>query len=234
MKHLILLHGAIGAQQQLDPLAELLSQTFILHRFNFSGHGGTPYADDFSMPQFSEELLLYVQSLPPEEILAGVGVFGYSMGGYVALLAAHQQPALFSAVVTLGTKWHWDAEIVQKEVAMLNPEKMEAKIPAFAALLEKRHAPYDWKELLHKTADMLTGLGQNNPVAQADFAELHIPVWLLVGDRDASVSFEETKQMMTRLPNGAMGVLPLSPHPVEKVNLRLLHHLIVQACGIMK
>jgi pimeloyl-ACP methyl ester carboxylesterase len=234
MKHLILLHGAIGSQEQLDPLAEMLTTHFVLHRLTFSGHGGMASADDFSMEQFAKELLLYVQSLPPEERVAGVGVFGYSMGGYVALLAAHQQPALFSAVVTLGTKWHWDAAIAEKETSMLNPEKIETKIPFFAAQLAKRHAPNDWKELLHKTAQMLLGLGNHNLVTQLDFSGLQIPVWLLVGDRDTSVTLQETKEMQARLPKGAMGVLPLSAHPVEKVNLRLLYQMILQACGMDK
>jgi pimeloyl-ACP methyl ester carboxylesterase len=232
MKHLILLHGAIGAQQQLDQLAALLTPHFVLHRPNFSGHGGMPYADDFSMEQFSKELLLYVQSLPPAEILTGVCVFGYSMGGYVALLAAQQQPALFSTVVTLGTKWKWDEGIAENETALLNPGRIEAKLPAFAAQLENRHAPNDWKELLHKTADMLLGLGRNNPVESIDLSVLQIPLLLLVGDRDTSVSLAETKDMMARLPKGAMGVLPHSHHPVEKVNLRLLYQMILQAFEI--
>ena len=45
MQHLILLHGALGSKEQLQPLATTLQNTFHVHSFNFSGHGGRPFAE---------------------------------------------------------------------------------------------------------------------------------------------------------------------------------------------
>lgn len=45
MQHLILLHGALGSKDQLQPLATALERHFQVHIFNFSGHGGRPFPD---------------------------------------------------------------------------------------------------------------------------------------------------------------------------------------------
>ena len=54
------------------------------------------------------------------------------MGGYVALQLANKHPKYVQKIITLGTKFAWDKETAAKEVKMLNPEKIEEKIPAFA------------------------------------------------------------------------------------------------------
>src|SRR6266403_2658875 len=108
MKPILLLHGAIGAKDQLEPLAKELSalghQTY---SFNFSGHGQTPFQNSFGIQQFADELLEFVV----KSHLIRPLVFGYSMGGYVALYLASQKPGLFSEIITLGTKFEWSPEI---------------------------------------------------------------------------------------------------------------------------
>jgi esterase/lipase len=39
MQHLLLLHGAIGAKDQLQPLADELKDNYFIHTLNFSGYG---------------------------------------------------------------------------------------------------------------------------------------------------------------------------------------------------
>ena len=60
MKNIVLLHGAIGAKDQLQPLADLLKNDFIVHVFNFSGHGGKPFAEE----HFSIEAIKVITSPP--------------------------------------------------------------------------------------------------------------------------------------------------------------------------
>jgi esterase/lipase len=42
-KTLLLLHGALGSEKELIPLKKLLTETFDVRSFNFSGHGGEPH-----------------------------------------------------------------------------------------------------------------------------------------------------------------------------------------------
>ena len=82
MKQIILLHGAIGAHDQLVALAnELKQQGFQPYSFSFSGHGQIPFQDNFSIEQFALELEQFIAKNNLEQ----PAVFGYSMGGYVAL-----------------------------------------------------------------------------------------------------------------------------------------------------
>ena len=59
MQHLILLHGAIGAKDQLQVLADELSNEFIVHNLGFIGHGGEPLPREaFSIELFANVILL--------------------------------------------------------------------------------------------------------------------------------------------------------------------------------
>lgn len=218
MQSLILLHGAIGAKDQLEPLANLLSKDFDLHTLNFSGHGDQPVPHKFSIDLFSDNLLCYIEALD----LKDVCVFGYSMGGYVALYMARHYPEHISKVATLGTKFLWTPEIAEKETKLLNPDKIEEKLPHFAEQLKDRHLPNDWKEVLQKTSNMMHDLGNKNALELSDYKTIEIPVKLFLGDSDNMVTLQETKDVSEQLPNAQLNVLKDTPHPIEKVNLEIL------------
>ena len=59
-------------------------------------------------------------------------IFGYRSVGYVALNRAKKHPALVNKIMTLGTKFDWTLEAAKKEIQLLNPTKIEEKVPAFA------------------------------------------------------------------------------------------------------
>lgn len=229
MKHLLLLHGAIGARDQLQPLADLLKNDFIVHVFNFSGHGGKPFAEErFSIQAFATELEEYLLTQKIQQ----ASVFGYSMGGYVALYLAKQQPQFFSEILTLATKFYWDETVAAKEAAMLNTEIILEKVPVFAEQLKQRHAPNDWKLVLDKTKEMLLQMGKENPLQLSDYATINQPVLLLLGDNDKMVTREETEGVQKVLPNSRFQLLEQTAHPVEKANAVVLADIIREFCKI--
>ena len=222
MKHIILLHGAIGAADQLEPLANAFTQKqFTVHSFNFSGHGKTPFQTNFGIEQFALELAQFIKTNHLEKPT----LFGYSMGGYVALYLAHQQPTLLGNIITLGTKFEWTPEISQKEVKMLDSKTMIEKVPKFAESLIQRHGS-EWETLLQKTADMMIGLGNKNILSLNDFTAIENKVLIGIADKDTMVSLEETKSVYKQLKNGAMYMLPNTKHPIETVNVPLLANII--------
>ncbi len=225
MQDLILLHGAIGSADQLEPLANALSANYRVHVLNFAGHGGRGYGEGgFSMKLFAENVLEYMD----EQRLGTANIFGYSMGGYVGMYLARHHVERIGKVVTLATKYHWDEAVAAKEVQMLNAEKIELKLPAFAATLSTRHQPNDWKEVLQLTAGMLTALGANNTLKPEDHVQITTPVMVLLGDKDKMVSLDETVAVYKVLPNACMGVLPNTQHPIEQVDVELLALLITR------
>jgi pimeloyl-ACP methyl ester carboxylesterase len=223
MQHLILLHGALGSKDQFQSLVYLLEDTFQVHTFNFCGHGGQPLSgSSFSMALFSEQLARYIQDMNIEK----ANIFGYSMGGYVAMYFAKEQPDKINKLITLATKFQWDEAIAAKEVKMLNGKTIQEKLPAFAAQLQQRHAPNNWLTLLDKTSELLLNLGKNNTLQLEDYTGINTPCMLLLGDRDKMVTLEETQAVYKQLPNAQFGVLPGTPHPIEQVNVSLLAFLI--------
>lgn len=223
MQHLILLHGALGSKDQLQPLATALEHHFQVHTFNFSGHGGRLFPDkNFSIPLFSEQIDEYMQ----ETGISQAAVFGYSMGGYAAMHLARQFPPKVTRLITLATKFHWDEKTTAREVKMLDGKTIQEKVPAFAAQLQQRHAPNDWLVLLEKTSQLLTDLGKQNTLQLEDYATITTPCLVLLGDRDKMVTLDETMAVYKQLPNAQCGVLPGTPHAFEQAPLALLAQLI--------
>lgn len=222
MTTILLLHGAIGSAAQLEPLEKALQPHFNVHRLSFPGHGGAEALGDFSLPYFAS----YVHDYCQKERIEKTMIFGYSMGGYVALLLALQQPQLVEGVITLGTKFHWDEATAAKEVKMLQPQVIEEKLPQFAATLEQRHAPLDWKNVLKNTEQMLLNLGKDNALKSEDISRISTPTLIMLGDRDKMVSLEETVAVYKQLPVARLAVLPATPHPIEAVSTGLLAYMI--------
>ena len=225
MKNIILLHGAVGAKDQLEPLAvELKQHGYNVYTLSFSGHGQTPFQTHFGIEQFALELEEFIK----ENKLDKPTVFGYSMGGYVALYLAKQQPNLLGNIITLGTKFEWSPEIAKKEVKMLDSKTIIEKVPKFAEALQKRHGQ-DWELLLQKTAEMMLSLGNKNALSLNDFASIENKVLIGLADKDNMVSLEETTAVYKQLKNGAMYMLPNTKHPIESVNLLLLGSFVDEA-----
>lgn len=220
----LLLHGALGAQQQLEPLEHVLKKLgHDVYKLNFNGHGGAPFSSQtFGIESFAADLASFIQT----HSLVKPAVFGYSMGGYVALWLAHQQPGLLGRIVTLGTKFDWDASSAERETRKLNPGKITEKVPAFARLLEHRHAPNDWRELLQKTATMMRALGDDPLITPPVASAVNNPTLVLLGDHDDMADRNYSGQVARWLPGGKFKLLENTPHPIEKVDLDMLAGLL--------
>lgn len=212
---LLLLHGALGAEAQFNELVPLLEEKFAIETLNFPGHGGEPMPEEpFSIAAFSSCLKERIERSGRK----GVDIFGYSMGGYVALHLAKEAPELIGKVFTLATKFAWNPETSAREVKMLDPDTIEAKVPRFAEQLRQRHAPNDWRALLARTAEMMTNLGNENELPIDALAGVGHDVMIGIGDRDQMVTIEESLAAYRALPNGRFIAIPGTPHPIEKVS----------------
>ncbi|HTN18670.1 MAG TPA: alpha/beta fold hydrolase [Chitinophagaceae bacterium] len=224
MQDIILLHGAIGAADQLQPLAQALStKGFKVHALSFSGHGGEPFQELFGIEQFAAELYQFII----EKNLDQPHLFGYSMGGYVGLYLAAQKEQLLGKIATLATKFDWTPEGARKESAMLDPETLQQKVPQFAEALQKRHGEEQWEALLARTADMMHTMGAQPPLGEAVYKAIKLPVLLGIGDKDSMVTVDETRAVLSQLPKANMFMLPSVKHPIETVPAELLATILV-------
>jgi esterase/lipase len=223
MQDLILLHGAIGSNEQFNELSELLKEHYYVHVMDFSGHGSSSSNETFSIELFANDVLSYMD----QKGLKTVNIFGYSMGGYVALYLAKHNPEKITKAFTFATKFNWDPEIAVKEIKMLDPEKIEIKLPAFAKALESRHSGNNWKTVLNKTADMMISLGEKNCLSLTDYTSIENPVQIGIGDKDTMVTLEETITVYRNLKNARLLVMPETQHPIERIDKQRLKNEIL-------
>ena len=158
--------------------------------------------------------------------------FGHSMGGYVALCLALDRPERVERIATLGTKFRWDPHTAARGAGWLDPAKIRVKVPQFAATLAERHERAGgWVGVLERTADLLRDLGDNPRLTDATLARIAPPVRVLVGDRDDTVSVDESTGAARVLANGSVTVLPNTPHPIEQVDVSLLAPVLLDFLG---
>ena len=225
MKNLLVLHGALGSAHQFEFLKESFGKKVKVHTFNFSGHGGKSFSDKkFCVDEFANEVANYIA----EHKLKDVFIFGYSMGGYVALLLAKKYPKLIQAIMTLATKFSWDYETAVKENKMLQPAIMEEKVPEYAAMLKEIHGNYQWKELLAKTGALMHDLAIEKNITPEAVNTIECPIWIGRGDRDMMVSLDETLKIQEALKNAALYILPNTKHPFEMVDRKQIIFQITQ------
>lgn len=220
--NILLLHGALGTRQQLGLLSDVLPG-IRTRTVEFRGHGEREIPDEgLSMEVFLRDI---------EDALDDAGwseahLFGYSMGGYAALLFAARFPERVSSVVTLGTKLNWDREGLDRELRLLDPQKMKEKVPQFVLELLTQHGPERWEDLVHATAKLITGLHEQPPLTRDALEKIKCPVMLCVGDRDRTAVPEHTLEAARLMPRGSTLVLPNTQHPFDAVDLNvLLPHL---------
>jgi esterase/lipase len=217
---ILLLHGALGSKSQLELLKKfLVEKGKKVYSLNFSGHSGEPFSKDgFGIEVFAGDVIRYLD----KSKIKTIDIIGYSMGGYVALWLAHQYSWRINNVITLGTKFDWSPESAQREIKKMDPEKIQSKIPAFARILEHRHAPNDWKELLHTTSRMMFELGQHPLLVEKTISTINHQVKILLGDQDDMADRDYSETVASWLPKGEFHLLQNTPHPIEKVDLKKL------------
>ena len=115
LRPLILLHGALGCKETLKSVEELLGNEFDVHCPDLPGHGELSDGRAFTIMSLVDYLEDYISS---HELSSPV-IFGYSMGGYLALAHGMKYPDTDAGIMTLATKFAWDKEFAEDEVKRL-------------------------------------------------------------------------------------------------------------------
>ncbi len=219
---LIFLHGALGSSKQFDSISVKLQSEYNVHVLDFDGHGGFPIPDDsFSLKMFRSNVLKYMD----ENEIISANIFGYSMGGYVALSLAAECPERIESIMTLATKFDWTVSTASAELKMLDSSNIKLKVPQLAETLKQRHSPENWENVVRKTGEFIIFLSKS-PLSENDFRKVKCKIRIMVGDRDKMVSVHESFNVYKMIASGSFSVLPNTPHPFEAVDEnRLIYEL---------
>lgn len=168
------------------------------------------------MQHFAENVLEVLD----RERIDRVSIFGYSMGGYVGLHLAVECPERIARVATLGTKFRWDPATAEREARRLDPAAIRAKVPGFAEALAVRHERAGgWERVVTDTAECLRDLGARPLLIDDTLGRIGQPVRVIVGDRDSTVSVDESAAAARAIAAGELAVLPRTTHPIEQLDL---------------
>lgn len=222
MNPILCCHGALGSARQFEGLQALIAPRRPCHVVNFSGHGSDAHEGKLSFNLFVQNILDYIDQRKLEE----VDLFGYSMGGYAALLFAYQYPERVRSVKTLGTKFQWDSEFAAAEVLKLNPQKIAEKVPAYADYMQSLHG-IRWKQLVRQTADMMLYLGEFPALDDGKLQAIQHPVVIGLGSLDKMVGSEESRHVAEQLPNGKFQLLADVVHPFERIPTSLVASYLI-------
>lgn len=213
---LLLLPGLLGAiSSQWRPFLKPLTEQFRLLLVDLRGHGRSQNnAPALNVTQMTEDLSGLLDHLKIERL----HVAGYSLGGYLGLMLALNQPRRIATLLMHATKFYWTPEAVAQMQQQLDPDIMAQKVPTYADQLVKEHGGRQWRTLVRQASELTANLAANG-LAERQLKNLQLPVLVSVGDRDELVLLPEAFRLSRALPKGELLVLPNTRHPLQTVRL---------------
>ncbi len=201
---LVLLHGAFGWATVYPTLAKNRQVIAI----ELQGHGHTADIDrPLTYEQMADDTAALLKQLKIEQ----ADLFGYSMGGNVAMAVAIRHPKLVRKLVTAGSHYGkledaYDAEVVA-QFKSLSPDNFAPK---------ELKDPYDkvapdpkkWPVLVTKIKKMGS---EFKGFAREEMRSIKAHVMVTIGDRDV-VRPEHAVEMFRLIPNAQLAVFPGGDH----------------------
>lgn len=224
----MLIHGALGCANDWKALQNALEPTHSLQVSELPGHGKrSGERIEFHIEDFAKDVSAQLASAPQSVS----HLFGYSMGGYVALYAAARGwlPGV-RQIVTPGTKYAWTEATAAQEAAMLNPDRMQKDFPDWVAKLQVNHG-HHWRSVVQKTAEMMQNLGKNPLLNSTLLQSVPCRVLVLRGRKDRMVTEEESQSLSADLPHGRYQMLNNVPHPLDRIETNILAKVLEECSG---
>jgi pimeloyl-ACP methyl ester carboxylesterase len=223
---LVLLHGAYMTIDMFGELLPTLAETRRVIAVELQGHGHTADVDrPLSYEQMADDVAALLRHLEIEE----ADIFGYSMGGGVALQIAIRHPEVVRKLVPASTSYTSDGmhpELLEMILSIV-PEAF-AGSPVDEAYLRTAPNPEDFPNLVAKLKRLLM-----EPFAwpPEHLRAIEEPTLIVVGDSDA-IRLEHAVEMFRLLGGGVMGDLAGLPRSRLAV-LPGTTHLVPPGFGVL-
>lgn len=221
---LVVLHGAGGATMlETAPLIAHLEQHFHVLALDFAGHGASDALAEhpFSIPFFVDN----VQALFDAFDLRKAHLFGFSMGGSVALQFSHDHPARVDRLAVHAANLVWDERLVRRMNARLQAEAINQKYPSLATHLDAAHS--DWQHLFARMQQMVRTLPEHLNLLDR-LAHVPHPTLVSAVDQDDLFSLDAPLALHDALPDSTLAIVPGTRHAFADVDAGLYHRLLVQ------
>jgi pimeloyl-ACP methyl ester carboxylesterase len=198
---LVLLHGALMTIEQFGDVLPSLAKTRQVIAIEQQAHGRTADVDrPFSYEQMADDTVALLRQLKIED----ADIFGYSMGGALALQIAMEHPELVRKLVVAAAAYSNEGVYpeVLEGIEDLKPEDL-AGSPWQEAYAGVAPNPEDWPRLLAKVQELDRGFEGWSPEA---ISSIDAPTLVIIGDADI-VRPEHAVEMLRLLGGGVPGDL---------------------------
>lgn len=229
---LVLLHGFMGSGRSFEHLIPSLKEFCNPITIDLLGHGETEGAElhyRFS----TKEQVADLSKLIGEQLHIPLFLYGYSMGGRLALQLALHHPSLFSGLILESSTFGIEDETERQARQALDAKRSDDLLGNFSGFLENwkamplfRSESAD-KELLRTAeqiqqshnafwlANSLQGFGTGTmPCVRDQLGEIAIPVQLLVGETDSKF-IHLNRQMKKELQDAVLLTVKNAGHRVH-------------------
>ncbi len=221
---LVILHGLGGATMlETEPLVRHLEPHFHVLAFDFAGHGGSaPYDDVVLSVDFLAD---NVRGVLDHFGVEKAHLFGFSIGGYVALRFALLHPHRAAMLAVHGANVDWSAELAEMMNARLDAEMLERRYPAIVRRLDQFHG--HWRRLFARVNQMILDLPAHRQTQHA-LHRIDHPVFVTAVDRDDLLPLGVPFSLHRALPNSTLAILPGRRHAFRDLDPALYAYLLAQ------
>jgi pimeloyl-ACP methyl ester carboxylesterase len=219
----VFLHSALGVRSQFDALRAQLPERAQLAP-DFPGHGHSAVTGGMvNSERMARDMLALIDSLET----GPVDIIGHSMGGYVGLVMAHLAPERIHKIVTLGTKFYWTEEVIEKTRDELDGAVMKEKAQRHYDALARLHAEVGIDDTLRHTQSLIADFARWQ-VTEEMVRGCGVPLMVCAGDRDSLVPAAEVMRLFGALEGkrNAVAILPGTPHPLQHVPVECFAQMV--------
>ena len=221
---LVVLHGAAGSTTlETEPLIRHLEPHFRVLALDFAGHGASGSYDDVVLSV--DFLADNIRGVLDFYGLEQAHVFGFSIGGFVALRFALMHPQRAGKLAVHAANVDWTDELAAAMNARLNAAMLTSRYPAIAQRLEEFHT--NWQRLFARVNRMITNL----PIHKQTQHALHrIDHRVLVSavDEDDLLPLGVPFSLHRALPQSTLAILPGTRHAFRDLDPALYIRLLLQ------
>lgn len=217
---LVVLHAALGSTAlETDRLVRRWEQSFRCVGIDFEGHGAS---GDVAGPDGAPRLPSWadlVDNVTAVMDALGMGaahVFGFSMGGGVALAVARDHPARVRRLAVHGVNVQWRTGEVALMTDPMEPDRLAAETPFWARRLAQTHGER-WPDLARRMAAFTRRL-PDEWITDDELASITTPTWISHGDSDRFFSLDHPLHLRRTLPDARLAVFPGADHAIQTVD----------------
>lgn len=207
MDNLVLIHGALGNAKEFNEISSFLAKKYNVIIYEIPHHGEQKDASiSFTIDALTQDLETFIEKI------GSCYIYGFSLGGYVALSAAQNGNRNILGVITQGTKLDWSPASAEKETKSLDLDFLKTKAKSFYDYLINLHGFY-LPELLEKTASFMLDLGNSPCLNEKSVKSITCQVRMIRGGKDKMVSKEESLRICDSIDNSYYFEIPSFIHP---------------------